>query len=162
MAAARRVVEADQRDHDGEWIVWGPTVLFGWDVHDATLGVVGLERIGTAFARRAAGFDMDVFYAHTGRNEAAESELADYGIDAEYCPLPELLERVDFLSLHVPLLDETARLIGEEELRLMDDEAILINTAGREILDTNALDTALETTGSGTRLSTSPIRILFY
>ncbi|QHS16692.1 D-glycerate dehydrogenase [haloarchaeon 3A1-DGR] len=144
MAAARRVVEADRQVHDGEWNAWGPTVLLGRDVHDATLGVVGLGRIGTAFARRAAGFDMDVLYAHTSRNEVAESELAEYGIDAEYCPLEELLDRVDFLSLHVPLLDETEGLIGEDELRRLDDEAVLINTARGEVLDTDALDTALE------------------
>jgi glyoxylate reductase len=144
MAAARRVVEADRQVHDGEWDTWGPMVLLGRDVHDATLGIVGLGGIGTAFARRAAGFDMDVCYAHTSRNETAESELATYGIDAEYCDLPELLERVDFLSLHVPLYEETAGLIGEDELRRMDDDAILVNTARGEIVDTDALDVALE------------------
>ncbi|MUW13802.1 D-glycerate dehydrogenase [Halorubrum sp. CBA1125] len=144
MAAARRVVEADQQVHDGEWTAWGPTILLGRDVHDATLGVVGLGRIGTAFARRAAGFDMDVLYTHTSRNEAAEAELASYGIDAEHCTLTELLERVDFLSLQVPLLEETEGLIGEEELRLMDDEAVLVNTARGEVVDTDALDAALE------------------
>lgn len=144
MAAARRIVEADQQVHDGKWNAWGPTILLGRDVHDATLGVVGLGRIGMAFARRTAGFDMDVLYAHTSRNEAAESELAAYGIDAEYCTLEELLDRVDFLSIHVPLLEETKGLIGADELRRMDDEAVLINTARGEVLDMDALDTALE------------------
>lgn len=144
MAAARRIVEADRQVHEGDWDTWGPMVLLGRDVHNATLGVVGLGGIGTAVARRAAGFDMNVLYAHTGRNEAAESELATYGIDAEYCELPELLERADFLSLHVPLLEETEGLIGEEELRRMDDDAVLINTARGEIVDTDALDTALK------------------
>lgn len=143
MAAARRVVEADRQVHDGEWDAWGPMILLGRDVHDATLGVVGLGGIGTAFARRAAGFDVDVCYAHTGRNETAEAELAEYGIDAEYCELPELLDRADFLSLHVPLREATEGMIGEAELRRLDDEAILVNTARGEVVDTSALDTAL-------------------
>jgi glyoxylate reductase len=143
MAGARRIVEADQQVHDGEWDTWGPMVLLGRDVHDATLGVVGLGSIGTAFAKRAAGFDMDVCYAHTGRNESAEAELAEYGIDADYCDLPELLDTADFLSLHVPLTPETEGLIGEDELRRMDDEAVLINTARGEVVETDALDRAL-------------------
>lgn len=144
MAGARRLVEADQQVHDGDWDTWGPMVLLGRDVHDATLGVVGLGGIGTAVARRAAGFDMDVCYAHTSRNEEAEAELAEYGIDAEYCDLSTLLERAGFVSLHVPLTDETAGLIGEDELRRMDDEAILVNTARGEVVDTDALDRALD------------------
>lgn len=144
MAAARRVVEGERQVLDGEWDTWGPMVLLGRDVHDATLGVVGMGGIGTAFARRAAGFDVDVCYAHTSRNEAAESELAAYGIDAEYCDLPDLLDRADFLSLHVPLLPETEGLIGEAELRRLDDDAILVNTARGEVVDADALDTALE------------------
>lgn len=143
MAGARRIVEADQQVHDGEWDTWGPMVLLGRDIHDATLGVVGLGGIGTAFAKRAAGFDMDVCYAHTGRNEAAEAELAEYGVDATYCDLPDLLDRADYVSLHVPLTDETAGLISEDELRRMDKEAILINSARGEVVDTEALDRAL-------------------
>lgn len=143
-AGARRVVEADQQVHDGKWDTWGPMVLLGRDIHDATLGVVGLGDIGTAFARRAAGFDMDVCYAHTSRNEEAEAQLAEYGIDAEYCDLSTLIERAGFISLHVPLTDETEGLVGEDELRRMDDEAILINTARGEVVDTDALDKALE------------------
>ena len=143
MAAARRVVESDREVHAGEWDTWGPKVLLGRDVHDATLGVVGLGGIGTAFARRAAGFDMDVLYSHTGRNEAAEAELGEYGIDAEYCDLPTLLDRADFVSLHVPLTEETRGLVSEEELRRMDDDAVLVNTARGEVVDTDALDVAL-------------------
>lgn len=144
MAAARRIVEADRTVHADEWETWGPMVLLGQDVHDATLGVVGLGGIGTAFARRTAGFDMEVLYTHTAPNEAAEAELASYGIEADYCQLGELLDRVDFLSLHVPLLDETKGMIGEAELRRLDDDAVLVNTARGKLVDTDALETALD------------------
>ena len=144
MAAARRTVAAHDRVRNGEWDSWGPMVLLGHDVHEATLGIVGLGQIGTEFAKRAAGFDMDVVYSHTGRNENAESTLATYGIDATYCRLEELLERADFISLHVPLREETRHLIGEEEFRRMDADAILINTARGEVVDTDALVRALE------------------
>jgi len=144
MAGARRIVEANEQVHDGKWDTWGPKILLGRDVHDATLGVVGLGGIGTAFARRAAGFDMDVCYSHTSRSQESEAELAEYGIDARYCELPTLLEQSDFVSLHVPLLDDTYHLVAEEELQLMRDEAVLVNTARGEIVDTDALDTALE------------------
>jgi len=144
MAAARRVVEADRYVHDGEWETWGPKILLGRDVHDATLGVVGLGSIGAALARRAAGFDMDVIYSATDRNEAREAELAEYGIDADYRKLDELLERSDYVSLHVPLDEETAGMIGERELRLMGEDSVLVNTARGEVVDTGALDRALE------------------
>jgi glyoxylate reductase len=143
MAAARRVVEADRYVHEGEWETWGPKILLGRDVHDATLGVVGLGGIGTALARRAAGFDMDVLYSHTARNEAGEAELAEYGIDAEFTRLEDLLERSDYVSLHVPLTDETAGMIGERELRLLGENGVLVNTARGEVVDTDALERAL-------------------
>jgi len=143
MAGARRVVEADQYVHDGEWDTWGPQILLGRDVNDATLGVVGLGEIGTEFAIRSAGFDMDVCYSSTSPNEDAERLLAEYGIDASYCGLDALLERSDFVSIHVPLTPETDGLIGASELRRMDDDAVLVNTARGEIVDTDALERAL-------------------
>ena len=144
MAGARRIVEAHHHVRDDEWETWGPTVLLGRDVHEATLGIVGLGRIGTEFARRAAGFDMDVLYSHTSPNEEAEADLAEYGIDAEYCGLEGLLDRADFVSLHVPLLEDTHHLIGESELRRMDEKAVLVNTARGEVVDTDALVRALD------------------
>lgn len=143
MAAARRIVEAHATVRDGEWETWGPTTLLGRDVHDATIGIVGMGGIGTAFAKRAAGFDAEIVYSHTGRNDAAEAELAEYGLDAEYHDLDGVLDRAEFLSLHVPLTEDTHGLIGERELRRLDDEAVLINTARGEIVDTDALVRAL-------------------
>lgn len=76
MAAARRIVEADKSVRSGKWPPWGPMVFVGHDIHRATLGKIGLGRIGTAVARRAAGFAMRVIYFDLVRNRQAENELA--------------------------------------------------------------------------------------
>jgi len=144
MAGARRILEADGHVHDGKWGAWGPQILLGRDVHDATLGVVGLGDIGTEFALRSAGFDMDVYYTSTSRDRATERTLGEYGIDAAYCDLEELLQRADFVSLHVPLTPETEGLVGEAELRRMGEEAVLVNTSRGEVVDTDALERALD------------------
>jgi glyoxylate reductase len=144
MTAARRTVEANEYVMADEWETWGPTLLTGPDVHGATLGVVGFGDIGTTVARRAAGFDMDVLYTDTSRDEAVESELADLGVDLERVALDALLEASDFVTIHTPLTAETEGLIGERALRAMKDGAVLVNTARGPIVDTAALDTALE------------------
>jgi len=141
---ARRTVEGNDYVLAGKWETWGPKLLTGPDLHDATLGVVGFGNIGTAVARRAAGFDMDVCYADTERAPDAERDLAEYGVDAEHVDLTELLERSDFVTLHVPLTEETHHMIGEPELRAMDDGAVLVNTSRGPVVDTDALDLALE------------------
>ena len=142
MASARRVVEAHDQVRNDNWTAWGPTVLAGHDVHGGTLGVVGLGKIGSAVARRAAGFDMDVVYAHTSRQPERERELD--GVDPEYVSHEELYERSDYVSLHVPLNEETRQIIGREELEAMSEDAVLVNTGRGELVDTDALDEALE------------------
>ena len=144
MTTARRTVEGQDYVLDGEWETWGPTLLTGPDVHHATLGIIGMGNIGTEVARRAAGFDMDVLYSDVSPNEEAEAELAAVGVDAEYVDQDELLAQSDFVSLHVPLLDATHHLIGEDEFKQMKAEAILINTARGPVIDPDALDKALE------------------
>jgi len=141
---ARRTVEGHAYVEAGEWETWGPRLLTGPDVHGATLGVVGLGKIGTAVARRAAGFEMDVLYAGRSQKPDRESELAAVGVDATYVERDELLAESDFVSLHVPLVEETAGMIGADELRRMSEGAILINTSRGAVVDTDALDTALE------------------
>ncbi|HET8672077.1 MAG TPA: NAD(P)-dependent oxidoreductase, partial [Thermoleophilaceae bacterium] len=109
LSAARRLPEGEQAVRRGDW-GWEPDFLLGHDVHGATLGIVGLGRIGSAVARRAEGFGMDVIHhARVG------------GV-----PLPDLLERSDFVSLHAPLTPDTRGMIGEAELRAMKDTAILV------------------------------------
>jgi glyoxylate reductase len=128
LAAARRVAEGDRMVRTGEWPSWSPDFLLGTDVHGATLGIVGMGRIGSAVAARARGFEMTVLYA--GR--------------AGGMPLNDLLETSDFVSLHVPLTPETTGMIDAEALRAMKPSAILINTARGPIVDTDALVAALE------------------
>ena len=126
LSAARRLPEAETDVRTGTW-GWEPSFLLGHDVHGATLGIVGMGRIGSAVARRASGFAMEVI--HNSRGDGV--------------PLDELLERSDFVSLHAPLTPETRGMIGEPELRRMKPAAILVNTARGPLVDTDALVRAL-------------------
>ena len=139
MAAARRVVEGDAYTRAGKWGSWGPSVLLGYDVYGATLGIVGLGRIGLAVARRAKGFQMRVLYHSRERKRDVERQE---GI--EWLPdLPALLRQADFVSLHVPLTPETRHLIGRRELAAMKRTAVLVNTARGGVVDQRALYEAL-------------------
>jgi glyoxylate reductase len=138
LAAARRVAEGDRYVRAGRWQTWGPETLLGRDVHGATLGVIGLGRIGAAVARRAAGFGMTVLYHSRSRKPEAEAETG-----AQYASLDDLLARSDFISLHAALTPETRSLIGEREFGLMKPSAILINTARGPLVDHVALYDAL-------------------
>lgn len=138
LAVARRLPEAQRAVHHGDWLTWEPLGYLGRDVHGASLGIVGLGRIGEAVARRARGFGMTIRYHNRNRRPEAERDLG-----AEYADLDALLERSDFVSLHVPLNDATHRLIDEAALARMTPTAILINTARGEVVDTDALHRAL-------------------
>jgi glyoxylate reductase len=144
LSCARRTVEGHAYVEADEWEAWGPTLLTGANIHDTTLGIVGLGKIGTAVARRGAGFGMDVLYTGPNRKPDREAELAEVGVDATFVDRDEVVAGSDFLSLHVPLTDATEGLIGAEELRRMPEDAILINTSRGGVVDTDALDTALE------------------
>jgi glyoxylate reductase len=134
LAAARRVAEADRYTRQGRWKTWGPQVLLGQDVHEATLGVVGLGGVGLGVAKRARGFDMRVLYYDSTRKPKEERR---YGL--AYAELDQLLAESDFISLHTPLTIETHHLIGERELALMKPTAVLVNTARGAIVDQRAL-----------------------
>ena len=136
-AAARRVAEGDRYVREGRFSGWGPLLMLGSDVTGATLGIVGAGRIGTATARRAAGFSMPIVYASRRRSEAIER------VGARYLPLDDLLRESDFVSLHVPLTTETTHLISERELELMKPTAYLINTTRGPVVDEKALVRAL-------------------
>jgi glyoxylate reductase len=135
----RRIPEAQRYARDGSWKHWGPMTLLGSDLHGATLGIVGMGRIGEAMARRAAGFGMRIIYHSRTRKPALEREL---GLEW-FGSLDGLLPEADFLSLHVPSLPETKHLIGEAELRAMRSSAVLVNTTRGEIVDQAALTRAL-------------------
>jgi glyoxylate reductase len=137
MAAARRVVDGDKYVRSGHWMTWGPNVLLGRDLFGATLGIVGFGAIGQAVARRAQGFSMRVLY--TRRSSAPPPQ----GIDATSVSLDRLLQESDFVSLHVPLTEETRHMIGSREMALMKETAILVNTARGLVIDQQALVVAL-------------------
>jgi glyoxylate reductase len=139
LAAARRIVEADQFARSGQWKQWKLDLLLGTDAHHATLGIIGLGRIGQAVARRARGFAMQVLYA-SPRRAALELEQE---LGARHGSLETLLRESDFVSLHVPLKPETRHLIGAPELALMKKTAILINTTRGPVVDEEALVAAL-------------------
>ncbi len=138
MAGARRIAEGVETVRAGEWQTWEPLGLLGADVWGATLGLVGLGRIGSAVARRAQGFSMRVIYFDPVRHPELETELG-----VEYVPLDELLAQADFVSLHCPLTAATQRLIDAAALRRMKRTAILVNTARGPVVDTEALVEAL-------------------
>jgi glyoxylate reductase len=137
MAAARRIVEGADYVRAGKWKTWGPMLLMGSDVHGATLGIVGFGRIGQAMARRAQGFDMRVLYHDEYVTEA------DPALGATRVDLDTLLAESDFISLHVPLTEETYHLIGQEELQQCKPAAVLVNTSRGEVVDPDALYQAL-------------------
>ena len=139
MAAARRVVEADQFARSGQWTRWQWDLLWGNDVHGKTLGIIGFGRIGRAVARRALGFGMRVLYHDTVRADAA----AERELKATYTELETLLRDSDFVSLHTLFIPETRHLINERNLRLMKKTAILVNAARGPIVDEAALVKAL-------------------
>jgi glyoxylate reductase len=139
LAAARRVVEGHEHIQAGRWNEWAIDLLVGHDVHHKTLGIFGMGRIGQAVARRGRGFSMHVIYNDAARvPEAVELEL-----QLEYVTKEQLLSEADFVSLHVPLLDSTRKLIGEPELRLMKKSAILVNTSRGPVVDEAAVARAL-------------------
>ncbi len=139
MACARRIPEGVEKVRSGGWRSWDPTGLLGAQVWEATLGVVGLGRIGTAVARRGRGFQMRVLYNDPERKPELEDALG-----LEFASFERLLEEVDYVSVHTPLVPETRHLIDEQALRAMKPEAMLINAARGEIVDTDALVRALE------------------
>jgi glyoxylate reductase len=140
MATARRIVEADRYVRTGKWKVgWHPMMYQGRDIYGATLGIVGLGRIGSSIAKRAKGFDMKVLYHDVIRRPDLETEL---GI--EYSEIDELLQQADFVTINVPLLKETHHLMDEKKFRLMKKTAILINNARGPVVDEKALYRALK------------------
>ncbi|WP_018132282.1 2-hydroxyacid dehydrogenase [Effusibacillus pohliae] len=138
MATARRIVEGADYIRQGKWKSWGPMVLTGQDVYGATIGIIGLGRIGEAVARRATGFGMKILYHNRHRRPEVEERL-----NARYCSLEELLQASDFVVLLAPSSPETYRMIGEREFSLMKPNAIFINTSRGRNVDESALYRAL-------------------
>ena len=138
-STARRVVEADKFTRNGKFIGWRPLLMIGQDVAGKTLGIIGAGRIGSAFALKSKVFNMEVLYVDSIKNDKLEKELG-----AKKVEINELLEKSDFISLHVPLIPSTHHLIGEKELKMMKKTAILINTSRGPIVNEKILAKALK------------------
>jgi glyoxylate reductase len=139
LAAARRIPESITYVREGHWKTWGPMLLLGQEVSGATLGIIGLGRIGKEVAKRARGFDMRILAFDPYQDE----DFARH-YDVTYVALDTLLEESDFVSIHVALSPETRHLIGANELARMKPTAVLVNAARGPVIDTSALVTALE------------------
>jgi glyoxylate reductase len=135
LAAQRRIVVGDRQIRAGEWQNGWQGAQFGTDVSGSTLGIVGLGRIGKAFARRARGFDMRILYAQ--RHRLAPDEERELGV--EWRELDALLAEADAVTLHVPLSAETTGLLDAARLALLRDGACLVNTARGDVVDEPAL-----------------------
>lgn len=141
MATGRRVAEGDRWTRSGKWKTWGPMILLGYDIHHATLGIVGFGRIGIEIAKRARGFNMKILYYDVVRRKPEEEK--ELGL--EYVPnLHDLLSRADFVTIHVPLMAETRHLISTAEFAAMKPTAVFINTSRGPVVDQKALYQALK------------------
>lgn len=141
MAAARRIAEADAYVRRGDWkIAFGVQYFLGQDIHHATLGIIGMGRIGQAIARRAAGFDMRILYNNRSRLPAAEEKR----LGAMRVERDELLARSDFVVVMAPYSPATHHLIGAAEIARMKPTAILVNSARGGVVDDAALVEALK------------------
>ena len=138
LAAARRLPEAARDAREGRWRTWSPAGWLGADLRGATLGILGLGKIGRAVAGRARGFGLRLVYWNPARSPESEALTG-----ARYVSFDELLSVSDFVSLHCPLNESTRGLIGESALRKMKPTAILVNAARGPVVDTDALVRAL-------------------
>ena len=140
LTAARNIVNADRYVKYGNWkFGWTPDLFLGYDVYESTLGIIGLGEIGTLLAKRARGFDMEVIYYSKTRKHKIESEL-----DITYVSLEELLQRSDFISIHVSLNKDSFHMIDESKFKLMKKTAFIINTSRGKVINEQHLISALK------------------
>lgn len=139
LAATRRIGEGIDYVRAGSWGEFRLDLLLGQEVHSSTIGVVGMGRIGSAVARRAAGFGMSILYSGPSRKPAIEQELG-----AQHHRLDDLLRLADHVVITAPLTPKTHHLISEDALQLMKPTATLINVARGPLVDTAALVDALQ------------------
>ena len=135
LAVPRRIVEGDRMVREGRFKFWAPMLFLGREVTGKTLGIIGMGKIGKAVAVRARAFDMRILYHNRKRIDSKEEKT----LRAKYVDLKTLLKKSDFISLHVPLTEETKHLIGKNELSLMKSTAFLINTSRGPVVDEEAL-----------------------
>ena len=138
LGAARRAVEGDRLVRTGAWNVWSPSFMVGKQVSGARLGIIGMGRVGRAFAEKARGFGMKIHYYNRTRLSP------DLEQGAVFCDsIDGLLANSDFLSLHCPATPETTGLMNAERFGKLPDGAVVINTARGALIDETALLAAL-------------------
>jgi len=135
LAVARKIISADRFVREGKFKGWKPKLFLGYEIHGKTLGIIGMGRIGQAVARRALGFGMKIIY----HNRKRLPEEVEKKYSASYVDLETLLKNSDFISINVPLTDETYHLLDEKRLNLLKPNAILVNTARGPVVDEKAL-----------------------
>ena len=140
LATARRLTEAEAWLRTGAWKGWKLKQFLGRDVGGATLGIIGMGRIGQVVARRARGFDMTVLY----HNRHPVDPSIESDLNARYCGLDDLLSRADIVTLNLPYTPETHHLIGAVQIAKMKPTAVLINVARGGVVDDRALAAALK------------------
>jgi glyoxylate reductase len=141
VAVARRFVEGVRVIPEGKWHGWSPNWMLGHRIHGKRLGIIGMGRIGLAVARRARAFGLQVHY----HNRRPAPKRIEEEVQATYWDsLDRMLGRMDILSIHCPHTPATFHLMSERRLKLLKPEAILVNTARGEIVDTAALAQMLE------------------
>ncbi|WP_301169783.1 2-hydroxyacid dehydrogenase [Brevibacillus nitrificans] len=138
MATGRRLMEANRFLLNGEWKSWSPSLLAGQNVYGATLGIIGMGRIGEAVARRAKGFGMRILYHNRSQKQQAEAETG-----AELVSLEALLRESDYVVLLTPLTAETRLLMGEKQFSWMKPTSVFINVSRGGTVDETALYQAL-------------------
>jgi glyoxylate reductase len=140
MGIARRTAEAQEFLKAGKFTGWGIMMMLGEDIWSKTLGLIGFGRIGQAVARRASGFNMRILYY----DPQIQSPQVGEALGATQVDLDTILRESDFVSVHVPLLQETRHLISTRELEAMKSTAYLINTSRGPVIDEAALAEALK------------------
>jgi len=135
LGVSRRLVEGDRMVREGRFKFWAPMLFLGREVTGKTLGIIGMGKIGKAIAVKARAFDMRVLYNNRKSIDSKEEEK----LRAQYVDLKTLLAESDFVSLNVPLTEETKHLIGKNELSLMKSTSFIINTSRGAVIDEKAL-----------------------
>lgn len=139
MATSRRLVESAEFIKNGNWKSWSPLLLAGQDIHHKTIGIVGMGSIGTAVAKRAAGFDMEILYHNRSRKLEVEEKLG-----ARYCTFDELIETADFIVCLTPLTAETRNLFTKDVFTRMKRSAIFINASRGPVVNEKDLFESLK------------------
>ncbi len=133
LACSRRLIEGEEIMRKNKFKGWQPQLLLGIELREKTFGIIGAGRIGTAVAKRAAGFGVNILYYDGRENPEIES------LGGKKAALNNLLKRSDIISLHLPLTESTYHILNKERLRLMKETAVLINTARGEIIEEKEL-----------------------